>query len=282
MGKLQTANELRGGVYKQDHAQACLEGAPSDSPALGAVSLSDKQLRRLRRVDLLEMLVEQGRELERTRAELERTRAQLADRRIAVENCGSIAEAALALNKVFEAAQAAADQYLENVARVDAREQSNTPSSSTSEATYAEEQDARRSSAHPRHIRSHAESSAINSTEVRTGNRAVGRDEDGAANQRAANNVGVCAEDCLGSNAASRTADLAESSAAEHAGSRMAGCAESRMGRRTANHAESNAINHAESHTEACAGNRAEVRAGSRAEARTEAHAAHRVVGGAR
>ncbi len=40
---------------------------------------------------------------------------QLEERRITLENSGSIAEAALALNKVFEDAQRAADQYLLSV-----------------------------------------------------------------------------------------------------------------------------------------------------------------------
>ena len=93
-----------------------------DRSAMPLEGLSAKEVRRLRRVDLLEMLVEQGRELERTRAELAEARALLEDRHIAVSRCGSIAEAALKLNEVFEAAQAAADQYVANVRRVaDAR-----------------------------------------------------------------------------------------------------------------------------------------------------------------
>ena len=40
------------------------------------------------------------------------------DRKIKLREAGSIAEAALRLNGIFEAAQAAADQYLENIERV--------------------------------------------------------------------------------------------------------------------------------------------------------------------
>lgn len=89
--------------------------------------LTEKEIRRLRRVDLLEMLVAQGRELERTRTELAEARAQLAQREIAVAECGSIAEAALKLNGVFEAAQAAADQYLQNVRRASAGSSAQPP-----------------------------------------------------------------------------------------------------------------------------------------------------------
>lgn len=77
--------------------------------------MTEKELRRLKRGDLLEMLLEQTREVERLQAELEAVRKQLEDRRIMEMRSGSIAQAALELNKVFEAAQQAADQYLENV-----------------------------------------------------------------------------------------------------------------------------------------------------------------------
>ena len=50
-----------------------------------------------------------------TQQELAEARQQLEERRIMTEEAGSIAEAALRINRVFEAAQAAADQYLENI-----------------------------------------------------------------------------------------------------------------------------------------------------------------------
>lgn len=77
--------------------------------------MTEKELRRLSRMDLLEMLLEQSKEVEQLRAELETVKKQLEDRRIMEQEAGSIAEASLKLNKVFEAAQQAADQYLENI-----------------------------------------------------------------------------------------------------------------------------------------------------------------------
>lgn len=77
--------------------------------------MTEKELRRLSRMDLLEMLLEQSREVERLQKELETVKKQLSDRRIMEQEAGSIAEASLKLNKVFEAAQQAADQYLENI-----------------------------------------------------------------------------------------------------------------------------------------------------------------------
>lgn len=81
----------------------------------GYNKMTEKELRRLSRMDLLEMLLEQSKEAEQLRAELETVKKQLEDRRIMEQEAGSIAEAALRLNKVFEAAQQAADQYLENI-----------------------------------------------------------------------------------------------------------------------------------------------------------------------
>ena len=77
--------------------------------------MTEKELRRLSRTDLLEMLLEQSKEVQRLQQELEETKQKLEDRRLMEQEAGSIAEAALRINKVFEAAQQAADQYLENI-----------------------------------------------------------------------------------------------------------------------------------------------------------------------
>ena len=80
--------------------------------------MTEKELRRLSRTDLLEMLLEQSKEVQRLQQELEETKQKLEDRRLMEKEAGSIAEAALRINKVFEAAQQAADQYLENLRRL--------------------------------------------------------------------------------------------------------------------------------------------------------------------
>lgn len=80
--------------------------------------MTDKMLKRLSRADLLELLLEERRENERLRNQLQQANEKLESRAIQIETCGSIAEAALHLNGVFEAAQAAAEQYLENVRRL--------------------------------------------------------------------------------------------------------------------------------------------------------------------
>lgn len=77
--------------------------------------MTDQELRKLSRTSLLEMLVQQGRELEQVRSQLREARLELDSRRIETAKAGSIADAALALNRVFRAAQDAADQYLLNI-----------------------------------------------------------------------------------------------------------------------------------------------------------------------
>lgn len=77
--------------------------------------MTDKELQKLSRTELLELLLVQSRELDKKNQELESLQAQLQTRQIALSQAGNIAEAALRLNGIFEAAQAAADQYLESV-----------------------------------------------------------------------------------------------------------------------------------------------------------------------
>lgn len=80
--------------------------------------MTERELRKLSRLDLLELLVRQVEENERLRAELEQAHKQLESRELIIENAGSIAQASLQISRVFEAAQMAADVYLENVRRM--------------------------------------------------------------------------------------------------------------------------------------------------------------------
>ncbi len=76
---------------------------------------AQKDLRHLSRAELLELLLEETEENERLRAELAEMSRRLESRAIDLRNSGSIAEASLRINGVFEAAQKAAEQYLENI-----------------------------------------------------------------------------------------------------------------------------------------------------------------------
>ncbi len=123
--------------------------------------MADKELRRIKRRDLLEMLLAQCEETERLQQEADEAKRQLAElmegyerlkiklnikderlnqkdakiaelkrkmevmrtsKAIELEEAGSIAEAAIRINGVFEAAQKAAEQYLMNVKMLSERE----------------------------------------------------------------------------------------------------------------------------------------------------------------
>lgn len=79
--------------------------------------MTDKELRRLSRGELLEMLIAQIEENQLLKQQLKDAQLQLDNRQIAIETSGSIAEAALKLNGVFQAAEEAAQQYIENIKR---------------------------------------------------------------------------------------------------------------------------------------------------------------------
>ena len=86
--------------------------------------MTEKELRRLNRTELLEMLLEQSREIDNLKEQLSRMEEIINRRRILLEKAGSIAEASLQLNGVFEAAQKAADQYVENIQSLSLRQES--------------------------------------------------------------------------------------------------------------------------------------------------------------
>ena len=80
--------------------------------------MTGKELQKLTRQDLLELLLDAEKENESLRAEVAALRAEAEDKRLVLGKVGSIAEASLLVNGVFSAAQAAADQYVLNVKRV--------------------------------------------------------------------------------------------------------------------------------------------------------------------
>ena len=77
--------------------------------------MADRDLRRLSRRELIEIIYALKEKEEALTKENEDLRAALSDRTIAISKAGSIAEAALALNDIFAQAQAAADVYLASV-----------------------------------------------------------------------------------------------------------------------------------------------------------------------
>ena len=86
--------------------------------------MTDKELKRLRRSDLLEMLLALSKENAQLRNQLEQTRRQLDDRILTVSEAGNLSDAVLQLNGVFDATHKACAQYEENIrARCEEMEQ---------------------------------------------------------------------------------------------------------------------------------------------------------------
>lgn len=77
--------------------------------------MADRELKKLSRLELIDLIYQLRSENVELEQRLNECDAKLSERTITVENAGSIAAAALALNDVFETAQRAADQYLHSV-----------------------------------------------------------------------------------------------------------------------------------------------------------------------
>lgn len=84
--------------------------------------MTDQEMRKLSRQDLLELLLALRQERDALQEELEQTKAALQDRMLKINEAGSIADATLRLSGVFEAAQFAAEQYLVNIRALSERQ----------------------------------------------------------------------------------------------------------------------------------------------------------------
>lgn len=83
------------------------------------------ELKKLSRIQLLEMLLTQTRRVEDLQAQLERLQAQLDEKKPEITDCGSLAQAALQLNDMFADADRVAQTYMEKAMtlRADVEEQ---------------------------------------------------------------------------------------------------------------------------------------------------------------
>ena len=84
--------------------------------------MTEREMRRLGRAELLEMLLEQGKENEKLQERIKELEDKLQSKEIHLDKAGSIAQAALALNGVFEAAEASCLQYIENIRMLNERQ----------------------------------------------------------------------------------------------------------------------------------------------------------------
>ena len=79
--------------------------------------MTEKELLKLKRSEMLEIMLAQSREIDKLRQELEEAKAKVEDRELRLKDCGNIAEASLRLTNIFTEAQKAVDLYVENIKR---------------------------------------------------------------------------------------------------------------------------------------------------------------------
>ena len=77
--------------------------------------MNEIELRKLKRVELLELLLEQRRRCDRLEWELAQARKEIRDQQIRLENAGSLAEASAMMTNVLSEVQKATDIYRENL-----------------------------------------------------------------------------------------------------------------------------------------------------------------------
>ena len=78
---------------------------------------NEKDLTKLKKKDILKIMVSQGEEIDRLRIRVAELEHELEENKIEKDKVGSIAEAYLAVTHIFEEADKAAKIYLENIRR---------------------------------------------------------------------------------------------------------------------------------------------------------------------
>ena len=77
--------------------------------------MTDKELKRLNRAQLLDIIYHLQLQVEKLDEEKQALEAELADKRFRLSAAGNIAEASLEMNDCFRSAQRAAEQYLNEI-----------------------------------------------------------------------------------------------------------------------------------------------------------------------
>ena len=77
--------------------------------------MDNRELKKIGKKELLEILLSQAKRIEELENELNRTKKKLESKKILIDECGNIADATTKLSKIFETAQETAELYLFNV-----------------------------------------------------------------------------------------------------------------------------------------------------------------------
>ena len=89
----------------------------TDEQVNKATEAKENDLSKLKKRELLEIMLAQGKEIDSLRARIAELEAQLANREFEFSKIGSIAEASLAVTDIFKEAEKAAVIYIENIRR---------------------------------------------------------------------------------------------------------------------------------------------------------------------
>ncbi len=79
--------------------------------------MDNNELKKLNRLELLEILLEQSKRIEELEAKVESLNEEIKARKISISNTGSLAEASLRITEIFKEADEAAQIYKNNVIR---------------------------------------------------------------------------------------------------------------------------------------------------------------------
>lgn len=77
--------------------------------------MTDKEFRKLKRSDLISIIYEYQKREDEFTEQIESLKSELENKNLKIEKAGSIADAVVGLNNIFETAQKTADEYLEQV-----------------------------------------------------------------------------------------------------------------------------------------------------------------------
>lgn len=96
-------------------AQPYMTNAKSKRHMKKSQTIKERELRKLKRSELLEIMLAQSEEIDELKQQVADLKKERSTNDLVIKNAGSIAEASLELTKVFEEAQKAADLYVKTV-----------------------------------------------------------------------------------------------------------------------------------------------------------------------
>lgn len=104
---------ILGHLYFEDfHSDGALNILRAALDCIGGFLLTEKDLKKLNRYQLLELLIEQTERVDKLQNKLDAAEKYIANHELQISSLGSIAEASLQVKGVFQAAQDAADMYI--------------------------------------------------------------------------------------------------------------------------------------------------------------------------